>query len=62
MYTVNSNLIKAYTLGELAALYKISIKTMKTWLRPHSAAIGVRVGRYFTTLQVSIIFEKIGWP
>ncbi len=58
----NLSLIKAYTITELADLYEISIKTMKTWLRPHLAAIGEKKGRYFTTLQVSIIFEKIGWP
>ena len=58
----NLSLIKACTIGELAALYKISTKTMKTWLKPHAEAIGEKKSRYFTTLQISIIFEKIGWP
>ncbi|HEX5155043.1 MAG TPA: hypothetical protein VFW07_26550 [Parafilimonas sp.] len=55
-------LVKAYSISELAALYRISTKTIKTWLKPHAEAIGVRRGRYYTTLQIRIIFEKIGMP
>jgi uncharacterized protein YjcR len=62
MVTWNSSPVKAYTITEIAALYGISIKTIKTWLKPHAAAIGEKQGRYFTTLQVRIIFEKIGTP
>ena len=54
--------VKAYTISELAALYGISTKTIKTWLKPHVQEIGQRRGRYFTTLQIRIIFEKIGMP
>lgn len=58
----SSSPVKPYTITELAALYGMSIKTIKTWLKPHAETIGVRRGRYFTTLQVRIIFEKIGEP
>jgi hypothetical protein len=62
MTTTGETTVKAYTITELAALYGISIKTIKTWLKPHETIIGEKQGRYFTTLQVRMIFEKIGEP
>ncbi len=62
MSTTNETQIKAYTLSELAALYCISTKAVKTWLKPHAAEIGEKKGRYFTTLQVRTIFEILGEP
>jgi hypothetical protein len=56
------NTVKAYTITELATLYEVSIKTFKTWLKPYTAEIGEKQSRYFTVLQVKIIFEKIGLP
>lgn len=46
----------------ITALHGISAKTIKTQLNPYAAIIGEKQGRYFTTLQVRIIFEKIGLP
>jgi hypothetical protein len=54
--------IKAYSIGELAARYSISNKTMNRWLKPHADLIGKREGRYYTALQVRHIFEKLGLP
>ena len=54
--------VKAYSLSELAGIYKISNKCMKRWLKPHQDLIGKREGRYFTVLQVRIIFDKLGLP
>jgi hypothetical protein len=54
--------IRPYMLGELAALYGVSTKTMRTWLLPHQENIGKRVGRIYTTKQVEMIFEKLGIP
>ena len=62
MADIHQPIVKAYTISELAALYGISTKTIKTWLRPHADAIGPRRGRYYTTLQIRTIFEKIGAP
>ncbi len=62
MPELHLSLVKAYTISELAALYGISTKTIKTWLKPHAQEIGPRLGRYYTTLQVRTIFEKIGEP
>lgn len=54
--------VKAYSIGELAALYEISVRTMNRWLKPHLEIIGKRQGRFYTVKQVEIIFEQLGLP
>lgn len=54
--------IKPYSITELANLYGVSNRTMKNWIAPHQAFLGNKVGRFFTALQVKIIFEKLGLP
>lgn len=54
--------IRGYTLKELAALYGVSTKCLRTWLLPHQENIGEKKGRYFTTLQVRTIFRFLGEP
>jgi len=62
MSTTNEITIRPYTAKELAALYGVSTKTLRTWLLPHQQAIGEKISRYFTSLQIRIIFEKLGSP
>jgi hypothetical protein len=62
MTTTTTLEIKAYSITNLAALYGITNKTMNRWMKPHAEAIGKREGRYYTALQVRIIFEKLGLP
>jgi len=31
---------KVYSIGELAQLYEISVRTMNRWLKPHDEVIG----------------------
>jgi DNA-binding transcriptional MerR regulator len=62
MSVVGQTVVKPYTVKELAALYGVSPKTLRTWLLPHREAIGERVSRYFTALQVQLIFERLGRP
>ena len=62
MSTTNEKGVKAYTITELAGLYGISLKTLRTWLSPHQERIGPRLGRYYTVLQVRRIFECLGQP
>ena len=62
MNTTNEMAVKAYTTKELAAMYGISPKTLRTWLTPHKELIGLKMGRYFTALQVRLIFERLGIP
>lgn len=60
--TSNTIEIKPYGLTELAAIYGVTVRTIKNWLQPHAPAIGEKIGRLYTALQVKIIFEKLGLP
>lgn len=60
--TTETTLVKPYTVKELAGLYGVSPKTLRTWLLPHKEAIGDRVSRYFTALQIQLIFDRLGLP
>ncbi len=62
MNTTSVNTVKAYTIAELAVLYQVSTKTFRTWLKQYAKEIGERESRYFTVLQVKIIFERLGEP
>jgi len=59
---MNETTVRPYTAKELAALYGVSTKTLRTWLQPHKEAIGERVSRYFTALQIRVIFDRLGLP
>lgn len=52
--------IKAMNTKELAQSYGVSKRVFNTWIQPFLSDIGPRRGYYFTTLQVRIIFEKLG--
>jgi hypothetical protein len=54
--------VKPYSLTELARIYGVTNRTMKNWIVKHDESIGEKVGRLYTTLQVKIIFEKLGLP
>lgn len=62
MNTITTIEIKAYSISELARMYGISNKSMNRWLKPHAGLICKREGRYYTALQVRIIFNKLGLP
>ena len=62
MMTETKQQIKPYSPGELAAQYGISTKTLRTWLKMHRQHIGIRMGKYFTALQIRIIYERLGVP
>ena len=62
MSTATETPVKPYTVKELAALYGVSPKTLRTWLLPHKEVIGDRVSRYFTALQIQLIFDRLGLP
>lgn len=47
---------------QLAALYKITIRTLNIWLKPFENMIGPERGRAYTPKQVQIIFECLGEP
>jgi transposase-like protein len=54
--------IRPYSLTELARIYGVTNRTMKNWLIRHDEAIGEKIGRLYTALQIKIIFEKLGLP
>jgi len=54
--------VKPYTKQELADLYEVSLKTLRTWFLPHEDIIGEKRGRCYTVKQVRTIFEVLGAP
>jgi len=54
--------LRAYSKKEIAELYKISGKSLKTWLDPFEKEIGPRIGRFYNPKQMKVIFEKLGVP
>ncbi len=60
--TNNTIEIKPYSITELANIYGVTNRTIKNWIKKHDGAVGDKVGRLYTTLQVKIIFEKLGLP
>ncbi len=60
--TDNSIEVRPYSLTELANIYGITNRTMKKWIIKHDEAVGEKVGRLYSALQVKIIFEKLGLP
>jgi len=53
--------IKAYRKKELAALYDVSTRVFKIWLK-NIAELGDYTGRSFTPKQVEKIVEHLGEP
>jgi transposase len=58
----NTNLPRPYTIKELTQVYCVSRHTMANWLKKFENEIGPRVGDSYTVAQVTIIFDKLGWP
>ena len=54
--------VKAYSYKELAALYNVSYKTIRVWIKPFKSELGNYTGKRFTIAQVQLIFNKIGNP
>lgn len=54
--------VKPASSKELAAMYGVSPKTLRTWLQPHLEKIGERKSRYYTARQLRIIMEVLGEP
>lgn len=47
---------------ELADMYQMDKRTITRWLKPHQHLIGIRIGRFYTVKQLTIIFEVLGVP
>lgn len=54
--------MKPLNYKQLAAIYEVSHKTLKSWLEPFMEEVGEMRGRFFTLKQVRIIYDKLGAP
>jgi hypothetical protein len=54
--------LKPRSLKELSALYGISSRTLKKWLKPFEKEVGKRIGYYYSITQVKKIFRFLGFP
>lgn len=53
---------RAYCKKDLIKLYGVTYKTLAGWLKPMASEIGPLHGNYFTTAQLEIIFDTLGYP
>lgn len=54
--------IKPLNYKQLAAVYEVTHKTLKSWLEPFMGEIGEMRGKTFTLKQMRIIYDKLGEP
>ncbi|MBO9565554.1 MAG: hypothetical protein J7621_22445 [Niastella sp.] len=54
--------LHAYSVQDLARLYRINKVTFKKWIKPFEADIGERIGHFYTVKQVLVIIDKLGLP
>lgn len=54
--------IRAQSKLDLANAYKISYKTLSSWLEPLQKELGEYRGKSFNPRQVSIIYQRFGRP
>ena len=61
-HQLNALRLQPSTLKDLCAMYNTTPKTFKRWILPFISEIGVKNGRYFSILQVSMIMKRLGMP
>ena len=54
--------LKPYTLKELAAIYGLTSKSFKGFIKDIEDEVGPRIGRYYTVVQVRVVFARKGIP
>jgi transposase-like protein len=54
--------LHAYSVQDLARLYRVNKVTFKKWIKPFEEAIGERIGHFYTVKQVLVIIDKLGLP
>ena len=60
--TIGDVPIRAYTVKEIAMLYRVCKQTFRKWIKPFEDEIGERNGHFYTVKQVRVIIEKLGMP
>lgn len=56
------NETKPLNYKQLAAIYDVTHRTLKSWLEPFMDEIGEIRGKTFTLKQIRIIYDKLGEP
>lgn len=54
--------MKPLNYKQLAAIYEVTHKTLKSWLEPFMEEIGEMRGKSFTLKQMRLIYDKLGEP
>jgi transposase len=54
--------IKPYSSKELSAMYGVSSKTFRKWIKLFEGQVGQKCGHFYMISQVEIIFSKLGIP
>lgn len=54
--------MKPLNYKQLAAIYEVTHKTLKSWLEPFMVEIGEMRGESFTLKQMRLIYDKLGEP
>ncbi|MCC6837239.1 MAG: hypothetical protein IT234_01760 [Bacteroidia bacterium] len=54
--------LRPYTKSDLAGLYEMKHRAFYSLFKPHEATVGVKLGRYYSSKQVEIIFQCLGLP
>jgi hypothetical protein len=54
--------VRPYMLKQLAAIYQVDYRTLKNWMKPHLEEIGEKIGYYYQSHQVKIIFTRVPLP
>lgn len=54
--------IRPMTPKELAKVYRVSVRTFRSWLVPFREELGDRIGHFYSVIQVTLIYKKLGIP
>ena len=60
--TKSKSALKPYTKKELADLYEMKHRAFFPIFKPYEETIGKKIGRYYSTKQVELVFNCLGLP
>lgn len=54
--------IRPMTPKELASIYHVDVRTFRSWLVPFHEELDKRIGHFYSVIQVTVIYKKLGIP
>jgi transposase len=54
--------LKAYSVKQLAEVYEVSPKVLRTWISEIEKEVGLKNGHFYNHRQIKIIFDEFGIP